>query len=227
MFNDELFEYDEASDSKSGREKARKEEEDYLNKVHNDGYSINDKKKLRQLLVNTMIRIKSDNDNDNRENITNFTDLSCETENLENKLREILNNGFTLNEDGEVVRHTTSIHRTWYQEYLNVVSGSYNKNEIEKKSLQKLSLDFFLYDFEIQSIANRILVLNSSLYISLGRTISNKETAKFLRKLTIMKTNCRKDKNSTFWLICLLLLLKSLIETPQSKTESSNPKIKE
>ena len=48
-----------------------------------------------------------------------------------------------------------------------------------------------------------------------------------LKKLTIMKTNCRKDKDNTFWLICLLVLLKSLIETAQSKTESSNPKIKE
>ena len=48
-----------------------------------------------------------------------------------------------------------------------------------------------------------------------------------LRKLTITEINCRKDKDNIFWLICLLLLLKSLIETAQSKTDSSNPKIKE
>jgi len=48
-----------------------------------------------------------------------------------------------------------------------------------------------------------------------------------LKKLTITKTNCKKDKNNIFLLIVLLLLLKSLIETPQSKNESSNPKIKE
>jgi hypothetical protein len=47
-----------------------------------------------------------------------------------------------------------------------------------------------------------------------------------LKKLTITKTNCRKDKDNIFWLICLLLP-KSLIETPQSKTESNNPRIKE
>ena len=48
-----------------------------------------------------------------------------------------------------------------------------------------------------------------------------------LKKLTITKTSCRKDKDNTFWLICLPPLVRSLIETPQSKIESSNPKIKE
>ena len=48
-----------------------------------------------------------------------------------------------------------------------------------------------------------------------------------LTKLTITKTNCRNDRDNTFWLICLLVLLKSLIETPQSNTESNNPEIKE
>jgi len=48
-----------------------------------------------------------------------------------------------------------------------------------------------------------------------------------LKKLTITKTNCRNDRDNIFWLICLLVLLKSLIETPQSNTESNNPKIKE
>ena len=48
-----------------------------------------------------------------------------------------------------------------------------------------------------------------------------------LKKLTITKTNCKKDKDNIFWLIRLLLLLRSLIETPQSKNESNSPKIKE
>ena len=48
-----------------------------------------------------------------------------------------------------------------------------------------------------------------------------------LKKLIITKPNCRKDKDNTFWLIRLLLLLRSLIEKPQSKTESNNPKINE
>ena len=48
-----------------------------------------------------------------------------------------------------------------------------------------------------------------------------------LKKLTITKTSCRKDKDNTFWLICLLILLKFLIETTHSKTESINPKINE
>ena len=48
-----------------------------------------------------------------------------------------------------------------------------------------------------------------------------------LKKLTITKTSCRNDRDNIFWLICLLVLPKSLIETPQSKTEINNPKIKE
>ena len=48
-----------------------------------------------------------------------------------------------------------------------------------------------------------------------------------LMKLTITKHNCRKDKDNIFWLICLLLLFRSLIDMPQSKKENSNPKIKE
>ena len=62
--------------------------------------------------------------------------------------------------------------------------------------------------------------------VSLLKSEFTKDKIK-LRKLTITKINCRKDKDTTFWLIRLLLLLKSLIETPQSKTENSNPKIKE
>ena len=49
-----------------------------------------------------------------------------------------------------------------------------------------------------------------------------------LKKLIITKNSCKKDKDKTFWLTCLLLLLlKSFIETPQSKTENSKPKINE
>ena len=62
--------------------------------------------------------------------------------------------------------------------------------------------------------------------VSLLKSELTKDKIK-LRKLTITKTNCRKDKDNTFWLILLLLLLKSLIETPQSKTESNSPKINE
>jgi hypothetical protein len=45
-----------------------------------------------------------------------------------------------------------------------------------------------------------------------------------LKKATITKTSCKKDKDNMFWLICLLLLLRSLIEIPQSKNESNTPK---
>ena len=48
-----------------------------------------------------------------------------------------------------------------------------------------------------------------------------------LKKLTITKASCKNDRDYIFWLICLFVLLKSLIETPQSNTESNSPKIKE
>ena len=48
-----------------------------------------------------------------------------------------------------------------------------------------------------------------------------------LKKLTTTKTNCKEVKGNVFWLICLLLLLKSLIETPQIITEISSPNINE
>ena len=48
-----------------------------------------------------------------------------------------------------------------------------------------------------------------------------------LKKLMITKINCRKDRANTFWLIILLLLLKSLIETKQSTKENNNPVVSE
>ena len=38
-----------------------------------------------------------------------------------------------------------------------------------------------------------------------------------LKKLTITKTNCRNDRDNIVWLICLLVLLKSLIELDKKR----------
>ena len=58
--------------------------------------------------------------------------------------------------------------------------------------------------------------------VSLLKSEFIKDTIK-LKKLTITKVSCKKDKVKMFWLTPLLLLLKSLIEKAQSKNENNNP----
>ncbi len=47
-----------------------------------------------------------------------------------------------------------------------------------------------------------------------------------LRKITIKKNNCKKDKDNKFWQICLMILIKILIEKKKSKNENNKNQLK-